>query len=128
MNTNGTNNIQASDTNFEVGDIVDWMGSLGVVKCTEHSGDYPIECSFMYGIGLLHTHFFTAKGRALYWHKGVSLKLIHKAKKKITVECWVNVLKYGTTICYNTKKDAEFAAQIANEGVLTVHLSKEIEI
>ncbi len=121
-----------SDTKFEAGDTVSWMGVEGVVICSKHSGDYPIECYFKYGIGLEYTNFFTSKGRFFYWHTEPSLKLVRKAKKKITVECWVNVYKDNVTKLFNNKEEADNdsyrVAHMYGYQVTTVHLSKEIEI
>lgn len=123
-----------SETKFEVGDIVSWMGVEGVVICSKHSGDYPIECYFKYGIGLEYTNFFTSKGRFFYWHKEQSLKLVSKAKKKIAVQCWVNVYrrKNGSiSQIAHSEEDIAIADRdygTHKEYLTTVHLSKEIEI
>lgn len=118
-----------TDTKFEVGDIVDWMGVEGVVK--EILG-FPND-------GHVYVDFYQADmkqgfhpdGKLYGFHKEPSLKLIKKAKKKITVECWVNVYSNKRTdpytIAFDTKSEAEM--EMCRENYLTtVHFSKEIEI
>lgn len=117
-----------SDTKFEAGDTVSWMGVEGVVNRIDRLGLFSVEVDF-------HDHsatrVFLSDGKQEPWHKEPSLKLVSKAKKKITVEYWVNVYKSGATHLCHTKQDAIFFAGFVcmNDSFLkTVHLSKEIEI
>lgn len=118
-----------SDTKFEAGDTVSWMGVEGVVNRIDRLGLFSVEVDF-------HDHsatrVFLSDGKQEPWHKEPSLKLVSKAKKKIAVQCWVNVYKDNVTKLFNNKEEADNdsyrVAQMYGYRVTTVHLSKEIEI
>ena len=117
-----------SETKFEVGDTVSWCGITGTVIKIVDYGDYtyPVVTTFPHE----RLASFTSDGKYYSWHKEPSLKLVSKAKKKITVDCWVNLYDGGKLIMhYRNKEDSEYHAVKYKEGfVTTVHLSKEIEI
>ncbi len=121
-----------SDTKFEAGDTVSWCGTHGVVMsvCEHDNKDYNTSVR-VYFEEVKQSEYFCFDGRYMKYHTEPSLKLVRKAKKKITVEYWVNVYKSGATHLCHTKQDAIFFAGFVcmNDSFLkTVHLSKEIEI
>lgn len=111
-----------SETKFEVGDTVSWMGAEGVVK---EIYDGSVKVIFT---PMCYIQLFFIDGRLHQFHTEPSLKLIRKAKKKITVECWVNVYGDGIYRFYETKDQAINNAVKSYGDVTTVHLSKEVEI
>ncbi len=115
-----------SETKFEVGDSVSWMGATGTVE--EIGKDKSLLVYFPTDDC---RHEFYPDGRSHSFHVEPSLKLIHKAKKKITVECWVNLIGDGATGAYCSRYFADTDAEILRHrypDVTTVHLSKEIEV
>lgn len=118
-----------SETKFEVGDEVSWMGAEGcVINITEYPADKFAVVRFK---NEQCSYSFLLDGRLMEFHKEPSLKLIKKAKKKLTVECWVNAVRNGMTGCYYNRCDAHRDTDILRERspeVTTIHLSKEIEI
>lgn len=114
-----------NETKFEVGDIVSWMGAEGVVK---EIYDGSVKVIFT---PMCYIQLFFIDGRLHQFHTEPSLKLIRKAKKKITVECWVNVYSNKHTgpytIAFDTKSEAEMEMCRTNY-ITTEHLSKEVEI
>jgi len=114
------------DTKFEVGDTVSWMGAGGIVE--ELGKDKSLlvyfptdDCRYE----------FYPDGRLHDFHTEPSLKLIHKAKNKITIESWVTLFRHphgGFFQVQYSKEEYATAPSQKPDYITTVHLSKEIEI
>lgn len=69
-------------TKFEIGDKVEAFGFEGTVSGINKNDTYAVTVQFTNG----KSSSFTRDGRFYDWHNEPSLKLIEKAKKKVTKE------------------------------------------
>lgn len=82
-----------SETEFQVGDVVEAFGVEGVVsEIDDNEPHYPLLVKFPNG----EQDYFAISGKYISWHKEPSLKLIERPKKKVLKTMYQAICKYLT--------------------------------